>query len=256
MQECRVCGLLFLGGGACPSCGSQVSLDIKLDDVVMDDESIPGLDDVVDAIGSPVEEENNSEILPFGMGAKAEVLQSSLPFGVGSFSDGVGEVAIPLSEQDLEQESELEPEELVQPDVEDATPVITEVEHSETVEFTDEKEVVESPLPPVLELDAEEGLLDTVPEASADPISDVTSDVNLEQESSFDAGVIRLVADAPNAEMSFADNSVSKINIEATPVVLSDEVPEMWRIDAAEVDMDEITANERENIFSSDIAKI
>ena len=93
MQECRVCGLLFLGGGACPSCGSQVAVDVNTDDIVMDDESIPGLDDIADAIGDTEDEKSsNAEVLPFGMGAKAEVIQSSLPFGVGSFSDSVTEV--------------------------------------------------------------------------------------------------------------------------------------------------------------------
>ena len=57
MQECRVCGLLFLGGGACPSCGSQVAVDVNTDDIVMDDESIPGLDDIADAIGDTEDED-------------------------------------------------------------------------------------------------------------------------------------------------------------------------------------------------------
>ncbi|MGB1549718.1 MAG: hypothetical protein ACPHA0_05135, partial [Candidatus Poseidoniaceae archaeon] len=106
MQECRVCGLLFLGGGACPSCGSQVAVDVNTDDIVMDDESIPGLDDIADAIGDTEDEDtSNADVLPFGMGAKAEVIQSSLPFGVGSFSDSVTEVAIPIGEQDYEEET-------------------------------------------------------------------------------------------------------------------------------------------------------
>ena len=54
MQECRVCGLLFLGGGACPSCGSQVAMDITVDDIVMDDETIPGLEEIADAIGDAI----------------------------------------------------------------------------------------------------------------------------------------------------------------------------------------------------------
>ena len=41
MQECRVCGLLFLGGGACQS-WLQVATDIDTDDIVMD-ENIPDL---------------------------------------------------------------------------------------------------------------------------------------------------------------------------------------------------------------------
>ena len=119
MQECRVCGLLFLGGGACPSCGSQVAVDIDTEDIVMDDDSIPGLDQIAEAIGDENEDEESSEILPFGMGAKAEVIQSSLPFGVGSFTDGVDDVAIPLNEQDYEDDSEEEEEDSDEDEVDD-----------------------------------------------------------------------------------------------------------------------------------------
>ena len=104
MQECRVCGLLFLGGGACPNCGSQVALDISVDDLVLDDETIPGLEEIADAIGDATAESNKSEVLPFGLGAKAEVIESSLPFGVGSFTSEVTEVAIPYTENDVESE--------------------------------------------------------------------------------------------------------------------------------------------------------
>ena len=78
--------LLFLGGGACPSCGSQVAMDITVDDIVMDDETIPGLEEIADAIGDATLDVDKSEVLPFGLGAKAEVIESSLPFGVGSFT--------------------------------------------------------------------------------------------------------------------------------------------------------------------------
>ena len=91
MQECSVCGLLFLGGGACPTCGSQVAVDIDTEDIVMDDDKIPGLDEIADAIGDEVSGDGSSEVLPFGMGAKAEVIESSLPFGVGSFTSEIEE---------------------------------------------------------------------------------------------------------------------------------------------------------------------
>ena len=90
MQECKVCGLLFLGGGACPTCGSQVATDIDTDDIVMDDENIPGLDEIAEAIGDDISDDS-SEVLPFGMGAKAEVMESSLPFGVGSYTSDIDE---------------------------------------------------------------------------------------------------------------------------------------------------------------------
>ena len=103
MQECRVCELLFLGGGACPSCGSQVAIDIATDGITMDEDSIPGLDDVANAIGTDDDSSVSvDEVLPFGMGAKAEVLQSSLPFGVGSFSEGMGEVTTPIFDDEDE----------------------------------------------------------------------------------------------------------------------------------------------------------
>ena len=125
MQECRVCGLLFLGGGACPSCGSQVAVDVNTDDIVMDDESIPGLDDIADAIGDTEDEDtSDADVLPFGMGAKAEVIQSSLPFGVGSFSDSVTEVAIPIGEHDYDEESD-------QPVSVDAEPEIQQLPDAE-----------------------------------------------------------------------------------------------------------------------------
>ena len=133
MQECRVCGLLFLGGGACPSCGSQVAVDVNTDDIVMDDESIPGLDDIADAIGDTEDEDtSNADVLPFGMGAKAEVIQSSLPFGVGSFSDSVTEVAIPIGEQDYEEDSVVE------------EPVVTEQNVEEFAE-SEEKQITPEP---------------------------------------------------------------------------------------------------------------
>ena len=128
MQECRVCGLLFLGGGACPSCGSQVAVDVNTDDIVMDDESIPGLEDIADAIGDTEDEDtSNADLLPFGMGAKAEVIQSSLPFGVGSFSDSVTEVAIPIGEQDYEDDSVVE------------EPIVNELDVEATTEINQEQ---------------------------------------------------------------------------------------------------------------------
>ncbi len=237
MQECRVCGLLFLGGGACPSCGSQVSLDVELDNVVMDDDSIPGLDDVVDAIGSSEVEEGESENLPFGMGAKAEVLQSSLPFGVGSFSDGIEEVAIPLAEHESEGHEN---------DSREHLPEVIEVSPEPTI---DEEEIVTETIPDAIEEPVETSLVESV--------SDIAPEVSIEQENKAENEIARFIADSPIAEISITESSVSKVNIEATPMVLSEEVPEMWRIDAAEVDMDEIYSQDEQVIevsFDDDLS--
>ena len=96
MQVCQVCGLLFLGGGACPTCGSQVATDLDSSEVGKIDESIPGLDVMADAIGEASGDVSRGNVLPFGIGAKAEVMKSSLPFGVGS----------PIHKQDVPESQE------------------------------------------------------------------------------------------------------------------------------------------------------
>ena len=237
MQECRVCGLLFLGGGACPSCGSQVAIDIAIDDVVMDDDSIPGLDDVVEAIGATSDEDDSAEVLPFGMGAKAEVLDSSLPFGVGSFSEGVEQVAIPISntdeiddnEDEITHESESEPTPYPVQNIEDLQ---AEVVENHVIEVEPEKNIPPSPFS---ELDSPE----PVPESESEM-------VDLMQDSTPE--VFRLVADNAAEEMPEISVPVNTVNIEATPDVISEEIPDMWRIDAAAVDLEEIYSQEEQVI--------
>ena len=204
MQECRVCGLLFLGGGACPTCGSQVAIDIDTDDIVMDDDSIPGLDEIADAIGDGDEDGNSTaENLPFGMGAKAEVIESSLPFGVGSFSDSVTEVAIPIGEQDYDDAND------------------SEVEH-DNVEL--ETAITETQV-----VEAEEIEIAQVEETVSEPEA-ITSD---------------LVEESINISESIesTDTVVEHVTSEQTVV---EEVPDMWRIDAAAVDMDAIYAQDEQ----------
>lgn len=220
MQECRVCGLLFLGGGACPSCGSQVAIDIAIDDVVMDDDSIPGLDDVVDAIGSTDEDEESAEVLPFGMGAKAEVLDSSLPFGVGSFSEGVEEVAIPLNNAHSSDDSEDEVTQISDEDSSSSVDVKDEIQKSDEINDNHETEIEPK-------------------NYSSSPFD--------EPEIKQSPEVFRLVADTPSEEIT-SDVPATTVSIEATPDVMSDEVPDMWRIDAAAVDLDEIYSQEEQVI--------
>ena len=226
MQECRVCGLLFLGGGACPSCGSQVAVDVKTDDIVMDDESIPGLDDIADAIGDTEDEDmSNGDILPFGMGAKAEVIESSLPFGVGSFSDSVTEVAIPIGEQDYEEDSS------------DEEPVVIEHDVEEVTEVDDEPQIVEAPSSELLisETNGEEFL------ETEDSALEVRSSEEI-SETMITAETEPTLANAVELELPAAEV------VEITPAqeVVIDDVPDMWRIDAAAVDMEAIYAQDEQ----------
>lgn len=206
MQECRVCGLLFLGGGACPTCGSQVAVDIETDDIVMDDDSIPGLNEIADAIGEADEDSNTTgENLPFGMGAKAEVIESSLPFGVGSFSDSVTEVAIPIGEQDYDDENDSE---IDLGNVEQET-AIPEKQVSEAAAEIEEPTQVE----------------ETVSEPEDIPSDLVEESINISE------------------SMQSTNTVVEHVASEQTVV---EEVPDLWRIDAAAVDMDAIYAQDEQ----------
>ena len=213
MQECRVCGLLFLGGGACPSCGSQVAVELSTNDVVLDDESIPGLDDVVEAMGPEDDSGDDEAILPFGMGAKAEVLQSALPFGVGSNSPDVGEVTI--QDYDGPIEDEISDEEVNVP----GDDYIDSIDENLRQSFSPtEVENFEQPEAPSL------------PEISPE------------------SEIVRLVAeetpDAPSTELPKPVPEVIEDPLDA----LSEDVPDMWRIDAAAVDMDEIYSQDEQII--------
>ena len=44
------------------------------------------------------------------------------------------------------------------------------------------------------------------------------------------------------------DDLLTTVNLEETTEVISDEVPDMWRIDAAEVDLDDIYSQEEQVI--------
>ena len=99
MNECGVCGILYLAGGSCPACGSQIqkkSQDFQDAEVVLPTE-VPGLDEAADAwydlegMERPVEEKEPepSSSLPFGFGGESLTNVSRLPFGIGSHRDGI-----------------------------------------------------------------------------------------------------------------------------------------------------------------------
>ena len=147
MNECGVCGILYLAGGSCPACGSQIqkrSDDFQDADMVLPTE-VPGLDDAADAwydlegIEPPVEEEKlPSSSLPFGYGGESLTNVSRLPFGIGSHRDGIpfdvaqsGEPAEEIeTEQPLEVESTTTEEEPPTPPVipeEEAEPELPKI---------------------------------------------------------------------------------------------------------------------------------
>jgi hypothetical protein len=99
MNECGVCGILYLAGGSCPACGSQIqkkSQDFQDAEMILPTE-VPGLDEAADAwydlegMERPVEEKEPepSSSLPFGFGGESLTNVSRLPFGIGSHRDGI-----------------------------------------------------------------------------------------------------------------------------------------------------------------------
>ena len=106
MHECTVCGLLFLGGSACPSCGSLSNQELDVSgegkDTVEQRGGIPGLNELDDAMrdvvgeeelfGESEEDEPTGTSLPFTIGGGASEEVSHLPFGVGSRSAGISAV--------------------------------------------------------------------------------------------------------------------------------------------------------------------
>ena len=109
MFECKLCGLLSLGGDACPACGSQIRIDLSLDD--QDDSplpnEIPGLDEATESwyqldgneqIRTTMSQDNHSEQsksntdsggLPFGLSGGSNTNSPNLPFGIGSNAQGI-----------------------------------------------------------------------------------------------------------------------------------------------------------------------
>jgi len=116
MFECTICGLLSLGGNACPACGSQIRVDLTEQDEggAPLPADVPGLDEAVASWNElegiePVEDVPTTEeppkasstgSLPFGYSGASNTHISRLPFGIGSYASGVpfddSEEALPL----------------------------------------------------------------------------------------------------------------------------------------------------------------
>lgn len=217
-----MCGLMFLGKGSCPSCGSKVASDIILDDVNLDDDYIPGLEDVVESLGSTEDEVTKKETLPFGLGAVAETIESSLPFDVGSFTDErveyVKHEQLVTIQEDLPLESELPVDEVSLPE--------EQIFEHQTEEETQSEELSE--LTSVHGNDDELIPEITIPEVQI-PVAEVQIPVAKIQENPL----VRLDAEPISEGVTTTEDTL-----------LKDEIPDMWKIDAAEVDIDEIYSQE------------
>ena len=227
MRECTVCGLLYLGTGACPSCGSQVSVAVSVDEIATEEDSIPGLDDIADAIGPGDDELVKAENLPFGMGAKAEVIGSSLPFGVGSFSNNVTEVAIPSHESYASVEESPTEESSAKQSAESTKTTVTDEAIYENTD-TDSVSISE--------------------ETKSDQQNISSEKITEEARSDFDEIEFEDEADEIFEEDVVEFEPVPEEVVQAPIEKISNDIPDMWKIDAADVDMDAIYAQDEQII--------
>ena len=241
MFECTVCGLHFISGASCPSCGSTIAKDLEHGEEMVnsDSESMPGLDDLAESIGDePFEDETPQTIesasnLPFGMGAESSVSVSALPFGIGSnVSEVVDEessipTSILMDEGLIEQQPIGETEPVLQ---EQPEPVF----HPEPALQEDSEPVLLEEPEIITEPDYEQA-----PNKLQNEFEDVVSfefeSIEMEDKTITQNEVpVKLTATAiieSNSDLANSEN-------------IEDEVPQMWRIDAPEADMDSIYQEE------------
>lgn len=155
MNECGVCGILYLAGGSCPACGSQIqkrSEDFQDAEMVLPTE-VPGLDEAADAwydlegIERPVEEKEPepTSSLPFGFGGESMTNVSRLPFGIGSHRDG-----IPFDVEPSNETEQVPPKKTIEAMVEIQEHQDISAEHLDEIEDVEES----VPIPSLPELNS------------------------------------------------------------------------------------------------------
>ena len=228
MNECAVCGILYLAGPSCPACGSQLRVQDQSfsdSDAAMPTE-VPGLDDAAQAwydlegIEAPEEtEEEPPSSLPFGFGGESQTHISRLPFGIGSHPEGI---PFELSGRDSNPEEETSIES-VEPVVEPVTlepAVLLEAKQDDTLEESTILEPVPSPLPveapdlPLIEAPSapEPIRLTAIPfvEAAVD-ISDLPNEWSIE---SFGGSDQIFTAEEDIIEVVFSDLEDTVVHVE------------------------------------------
>ena len=268
MFECTICGLLSLGGNACPACGSQIRIDLTEQDEggAPLPADVPGLDEAVASWNElegiePVEEEPTPEeakktssagSLPFGYSGASNTNISRLPFGIGSYASGMpfddSEEALPLVSEEAapapkplqdrappsQPRQELTQSESMPAPIEQPTAAPTpapapeapvmptpQIHRIEPVQAQVAPSVAPAPIP----------RLEPVQEAAAIP----------RLEPAEPASLPRLEAQVPRIEVNTIvahDDVPQPPSTEQMPA----DVPDLWRIDAAAPDMEEIYA--------------
>ena len=267
MFECTICGLLSLGGSACPACGSQIRVDLtEQDDGSPLPSEVPGLDDAVASWnelegidpGDPQEEvaepepSTNKSSLPFGFSGASNTNISRLPFGIGSFAVGMpfdgSEAALPLvSEQhtavDSESEKSTPPEPQVQPG---PKPVVQAPDPSLELPQTP----AAAGLPTVHQEQPSPATSAPSPSQTAPLPPQVMPSAPVRLQPEPMASVLPRL-EATIVQVLPTSVGLDPMGLEATPqpapqqetvAAFDADVPDMWKIDAAAPDMDQIYA--------------
>ena len=81
MFECTVCGLHFISGASCPSCGSTIAKDLEHGEEMINNvsESMPGLDDLAESIGDEPFEDESPHCLLYTSPSPRDKRQSRMP---------------------------------------------------------------------------------------------------------------------------------------------------------------------------------
>ena len=155
MFECQICGLLSLGGTACPACGSQLRTDLtkeNLGDEVLPTE-VPGLDDAaaawydLEGMEPPADEPDEmpsspsaqASSLPFGFQGESNVYDSRLPFGIGSFATGIPFDASNAAQPSVSEESGESQDASVSPSSAEPSTVPATMESAEAAQPEEER---------------------------------------------------------------------------------------------------------------------
>ena len=248
MFECQICGLLSLGGTACPACGSQLRKDLSAENAdgeVLPTE-VPGLDDAaaawydLEGIEPPNEEEepvvdapaNNTGALPFGYQGASTVYAPSLPFGIGSFADGI---PFDAGEEAMMEATPSQPEEAE--DLPEPTPAPEEAPIPIAAE--------ESPsAPTLLSEDVEDDAIDSLEVPS---LPDLPMPAEVPGPTSLHESTAVNNAPPPPSASEMSDEPVRLTSarlITPAPVQEEPPVPDYWKIDAQIPDYEEIYGQE------------
>ncbi|MGB1865472.1 MAG: hypothetical protein ACPHQC_04415, partial [Poseidonia sp.] len=272
MFECRVCGLLSLRGTSCPACGSQhrddLSTTLESEEILPTD--VPGLDDAAESwyelegIEPPTPEESekqsaDSSSLPFGFQGESNVYASNLPFGIGSFAEGIpfdsagaDEDRLPLTSQ-LDKSHPAETARVAQADQPAPTPVAAMPLEPAPAPPVAVAPVQPAPLPPVPSVPVQPAPAPIpVSSPSQSPLPALDADVEpmLELpavEAAIPSGHLPPPV-APAAAPSQPVRLDSARLVSRAPTTEEEEVPAYWKIDAEIPNYEEIYDNTEEVI--------